>query len=616
MQKVGIQPSGKAGSDPGQRPVLISSACHVRYNRSSFKAAVSRLSLVDRDSIPLSTSTESLILQELTMGILDILEQILTPPAGEEKSSGGRAPSGAAGGRRAELPRLDPVPAVTAGGGIGSILPAVVQIVALRQGMLGGMSSAWTGSGTIVHPQGLILTNCHVANPGAMGMPSSDADQLAVAITERSDHPPALTWFASVVVYSAELDLAVLRIVSDVQGKPVSRLNLPFVPIGDSDGLDLGDRISIFGYPGIGGETVTFTSGSVSGFTSEERIRSPRAWIKTDATIAGGNSGGTAINEQGRLVGVPTQASAGANVAPVDARPVLDTNRDGRIDQRDTPMAVGGFINGLRPVNLAIPLLEKAGMKVDRERGLPAPNLPDSGWKPPQKQPDPVRSGRPRPTGRFSNLLFATEMTKDGRPINPVQNFPAGIPDVYATFEYQSMERGTPWSAVWMTGGQIIIEQKENWDQDEDGRKAVRISNRKGLPPGEYHLVLGIGPEVVLEGKIRVEDQIDDSDSEVHGQLVDDDSGKGVADGMVIVLKPRASLREFLETRDESMILTNADTDRNGKFVLPQQLAKGQSYSLIAAGRGYQPITVENALRLGPGAPEVADVGAIRMQRS
>ena len=148
-----------------------------------------------------------------------------------------------------------------------------------------------------------------------------------------------------------------MRITHDVKGRPVKRLKLPCVTLGDSDEMELGDKISIFGYPGIGGETVTYTAGNVAGFSGEKGVREPRAWIKTDATIAGGNSGGTAVNQHGRLIGIPTQAAAGSGVTPVDARPVLDTNKDGRIDQRDTPMAIGGFINGLRPLNLAIDLL-------------------------------------------------------------------------------------------------------------------------------------------------------------------------------------------------------------------------------------------------------------------
>ncbi|MCB0088124.1 MAG: trypsin-like peptidase domain-containing protein, partial [Caldilineaceae bacterium] len=104
---------------------------------------------------------------------------------------------------------------------IEQTLPAVVQIVALRQKFMGNLSSAWTGSGTIVDPSGIILTNCHVANPRAMGMPAPPADKLAVAITERSDEPPVLTYIAEIVQQSPQMDLAVLQIVSRIDGKSV-----------------------------------------------------------------------------------------------------------------------------------------------------------------------------------------------------------------------------------------------------------------------------------------------------------------------------------------------------------------------------------------------------------
>ncbi|MBC7261464.1 MAG: trypsin-like peptidase domain-containing protein, partial [Chloroflexi bacterium] len=136
---------------------------------------------------------------------------------------------------------------------ISKTMHAVVQVVALRQGFLGGLSPAWTGSGTIVHPSGIVLTNCHVANPRAMGMSAPPADRLGIAITERSDQPPVLTYFAQVIVQSPELDLALLKIVAGADGRPVSNLNLPYVPLGDSDSLELGDTIAILGYPGIGG---------------------------------------------------------------------------------------------------------------------------------------------------------------------------------------------------------------------------------------------------------------------------------------------------------------------------------------------------------------------------
>ena len=91
--------------------------------------------------------------------------------------------------RRKSLPQLEPMPTPKGDGGVGDVMQSVVQVVAMRQGFLGGMKSAWTGSGTIVHPQGIVLTNCHVANPRAMGMSSPPADRLGIAITQRSDHP-------------------------------------------------------------------------------------------------------------------------------------------------------------------------------------------------------------------------------------------------------------------------------------------------------------------------------------------------------------------------------------------------------------------------------------------
>ena len=537
------------------------------------------------------------------MGLLDIFEAILQP----EKQP--RRRTGSSSGGAVQLPRLDPTPNV-GDGGVGDVMKSVVQIVALREGFRGGMSSAWTGSGTIVHPQGVILTNCHVANPRAMGMSSPPADRLGIAITERSDRAPALSYFGECVCYDADLDLAVIRIVCDVKGRRIPKLGLPSVAIGDSDDIDLGDRISIFGYPGIGGENVTFTSGSVSGFSKEDGVRSPRAWIKTDATIAGGNSGGTAVSPGGFLIGIPTQAAAGAGITPVDARPVLDTNRDGRIDQRDTPMAIGGFINGLRPVNLAIPLLEKSGMRIEKNRG------PENDM--PEHKPAPIRGFdfdliRAKP--EFSNLLFSTRVTDDGRPIFPTSSIPAGVDEVYASFDFDNMKNGTPWSVVWMNQGKVIIEQKDSWDDGEEGRKTVKIANQRGVPNGEYRLVVGIKDEIALEGDMHVGPQVDESDSEISGKIVDSSTGQGIGGALVIVLKPKVEMRKFLSTRREHDVQSSTESEPDGSFKLPEQLPKGNAYSMVIAARGFQPLTVEHALRVSTGAPEHADIGEIKLER-
>ncbi len=231
---------------------------------------------------------------------------------------------------------------------------AVVQIIAIVN-LDGTLEEGWSGSGTLLTPDGLILTNAHVA----LSDEYYHVEKLKIALTINQDEPPQARYYAEVMQADESLDIAVLRITTDLDGNPVNPQNLPFVPLGDSDKLNLGDAITILGYPGIGGETITLTKGEVSGFTAE-RGRGNRGFIKTSATIAGGNSGGLAIDENGYLIGVPTQLGYGGEDQFVDCRVLADTNGDGRIDENDNCVPTGGFINALRPINLARPLIEAA----------------------------------------------------------------------------------------------------------------------------------------------------------------------------------------------------------------------------------------------------------------
>lgn len=232
---------------------------------------------------------------------------------------------------------------------------AVVQIWAMYEDENGELEIGWTGSGTIISPDGLILTNAHVVLPDRY----FPVDALVVAMTEVQDEEPDPVFFADVLQADANLDIAVIRVSSDIDGNSVSSLNLPFVPLGNSDTLNLGDNITILGYPGIGGDTVTLTRGEVSGFTSQPQY-GQRAFIKTSATIAGGNSGGLALDNAGHLIGVPTQLGYGGDDQFVDCRVLADTNRDGFVDDLDSCVPTGGFINALRPLNLALPFIEAA----------------------------------------------------------------------------------------------------------------------------------------------------------------------------------------------------------------------------------------------------------------
>ncbi len=235
-------------------------------------------------------------------------------------------------------------------------LASVVEIWALDA----NNEPMWTGSGSIVDATGYILTNAHVVMPDKEFPPIAS---LLISVTQKEDEPPVPKYLAEVAVADMDLDLAVLRIIADADGNPIppNSLDLPAIPLGNSDEAHLGTPLRILGYPGIGGDTITLTTGEIAGFTSEPGVKG-RAFIKTSATIAGGNSGGAGLTPDGELIAVPTQlgAGGGADSEIVDCRRLTDTNDDGFVDERDACVPGGGFINALRPINLAKPLLARA----------------------------------------------------------------------------------------------------------------------------------------------------------------------------------------------------------------------------------------------------------------
>ena len=253
------------------------------------------------------------------------------------------------------------------------VVPAVIQISIVAEFTSNGITEPRVfpvGSGTVVSPNGHILTNWHVVNMAEHQkmldswetQAASEGQPITIELIEESllvlmsdgENPPAPRYIASIAAADEVLDLAVLQVVGDGTGliDPKS-LNLPFVPLGDSNAIGLGDPIDIFGYPGIASGALTYTQGVVSGFTTEGDFG--RAWIITDATMSGGSSGGTAVNRDGALIGVPTQGSS------LDCRPG-DVNRDGRLDAQDVGcIPTGGSLGELRPINLALDLLFSVG---------------------------------------------------------------------------------------------------------------------------------------------------------------------------------------------------------------------------------------------------------------
>ncbi|MDH3540299.1 MAG: serine protease, partial [Acidimicrobiia bacterium] len=145
-----------------------------------------------------------------------------------------------------------------------SVATATVQIIQLDSSTGSLEFGCFTGSGSLISPDGLILTNAHVVEVDQV----CPYDTIGVAVLGRSDEPPELLYIADLLAIDPALDLAVVKIAADLDGAAV-QVDLPYLALGDSQDVGLGDQLRVLGYPGIGGDTITLTSGTVSGFTEE-----------------------------------------------------------------------------------------------------------------------------------------------------------------------------------------------------------------------------------------------------------------------------------------------------------------------------------------------------------
>jgi len=160
------------------------------------------------------------------------------------------------------------------------------------------------GSGIIISKDGMILTNYHVVIENEELNNSIKESAYQICLVDNSDEKPDCSYVAKLIAHNKDLDVALLKIQN------IPELNnlqtFPFLNLNRIDNTKTGDQITAFGFPGIGGDTITITSGSVSGKVDRNNIR----WIKTDAVISFGNSGGAAIDKNGDVVGITTEVAS------------------------------------------------------------------------------------------------------------------------------------------------------------------------------------------------------------------------------------------------------------------------------------------------------------------
>lgn len=169
-----------------------------------------------------------------------------------------------------------------------------------------------TGSGILISPLGYVVTNLHVIDSerktvqyqGVTLDVTSTVTRIDVEIPARRSAAGPSRFQASVVATDADLDLAVLFIGAS---------DLPYVPLGDSDAVQLGQPVSAVGYPlgravDLAAPTKdatpspTLTTGSLSAVRRDNN--GDARYLQMSASVNPGNSGGVLVDQEGYAIGV------------------------------------------------------------------------------------------------------------------------------------------------------------------------------------------------------------------------------------------------------------------------------------------------------------------------
>ncbi|MCD6303981.1 MAG: trypsin-like peptidase domain-containing protein [Planctomycetes bacterium] len=307
-------------------------------------------------------------------------------PGGDDSTkpaAGGSVPAAALAGR--EISRVTPVVLACRRAGPAVVNISTTKAVTVRWGMFGGdifdeifpspfrrrVPVQSLGSGFIVHPAGYIVTNAHVVRR---------AQSVTVTLADNT------RCGAKIISSDPTHDLAVLKI------DPPGGKALPYLPLGRSDDLMVGETVIAIGNPL--GLQHTVTSGIVSAVNRKLEFEGGVAYdhlIQTDAPINPGSSGGPLLNIRGELIGINTAIRADAQnigfAIPVDALmrqfpDLLNFERINRaifgaeVRQRHTPAGDELYVAAVRPGTPAEKAL-RAGDKILRLNGRAVHQIPE-----------------------------------------------------------------------------------------------------------------------------------------------------------------------------------------------------------------------------------------------
>ncbi len=319
------------------------------------------------------------------------------------------------------------------------------------------------GSGFIIDASGYIITNNHVVD---------DAEEISVTLSDNSKYK------AKIIGRDKKTDLALLKVEA--------KKDLPFVPLGDSDSMRVGDWVIAIGNPfGLGGSV---TQGIISARQRSINSGPFDDFLQTDAPINRGNSGGPLFNTKGEVIGINTAifspgmggGSVGIGFAiPTSlAKPVISQLKDfGRTHR--------GWL-GVKIQEVSEEIADSLGMK------KPIGALV-------------LEVDKDSPAGKAGIVAGDVITNFDGKEITEMRFLPRIVAEtkigktVSVTYWHKNAEK---------TGKVTIAEMDEQSDDINNGHKGKNSDSSKKNPDQESVIGLSVSP---LTPQLRTRLRIDEN---------------------------------------------------------------------------------------------------------
>jgi serine protease Do len=467
--------------------------------------------------------------------------------------------------------------------------------------MLGPDSKAFAGcSGTVVDPAGYILTNFHCVGytnlygPDDSGFKLKHGDLyhpqgwVVIGPTKDPKKAPVPTYMAKYITGDPKLDVAVIKIfrMYNESEKLPTALPLTVIKRVDSDAAKIGDFIATVGYPGVGGNLISYLPGQISGFDDQDNDGNLDSF-KTNAEIAPGNSGGLGMNENGEQIGISTWGRV-SGVSKIDR---------------------------FKMINIAESLIKKAKQLGDSTTGSGLIGTATS-----------TLSGSNTTDPTFGKVQFSTAC-KDAPIVNPGSALATGTKQIAALFPYSGLRNGMDWGSTWLIDGKVVAgeETGRQWKQDASGTFCNTLANAgEALPNGKYSFGLYLQGRVVSQNDFAVgQDTINKPQPPTQqpsrgvvltGQIVDADTQRGISGAIIQFLEPGVTVDDYDEADDvDELIAASATTNSTGNFQTAPALPRGETYVIIVGQKGYQRRELE--LELDTNDPDVTKLKAIALKK-